>query len=60
MPVQDHPRYDEWLRLLDALKAANDRFRQARDQASADADAAQQDLHEAQRAYDALCDEIGV
>jgi uncharacterized protein YukE len=59
MPVEDHPKYDDWTNALDALKEANDRVRDAIRQGASSIAAAKRDLRKAQQAYDSISYEIG-
>jgi len=60
MPVTDHPLYDEWSRALDRLKAANDRYRRARQSGEQLGFAAiVDDLRKAHEDYDRISAEIG-
>jgi hypothetical protein len=56
--VEDDPKYKEWTRRLDLLKEANDRFRDALDRRSSDIEAKRRDLHEAQKLFNQVSDEI--
>jgi len=58
MPVENHPKYDEWSKALDRLKEANDRFRAAKDSHAPHLEMAREDLRKAQSAYDLICEEI--
>jgi ribosome-binding factor A len=61
MPVQNHPRYDEWSRALDRLKEANDCYRAAvigKLEKNA-IDSLRFNLDDAQREYNKIADEIG-
>jgi len=58
MAVENAPKYQEWSTALDALKEANDRFREGQKNNLPDLEARRRDLHKAQEAFGQISKEV--